>query len=63
MIDPQKKTIKWGIIGAGRIARTFATDIQYAGNASLQGIASRQVDPAKVFAEEFSIPCRPSLVM
>ena len=56
MIDSQKKTIKWGIIGAGRIARTFATDIQYSGNASLQGIASRQVDPAKVFAEEFSVP-------
>ena len=56
MINSRKKTIKWGIIGAGRIARTFATDLQYAAHATLQGIASRQADPAKAFAGEFSVP-------
>ena len=47
--------IRWGIIGAGRIAKTFATDINHAPHASLNAIAARQPAPAQVFADEFSI--------
>ena len=47
--------IRWGIIGAGRIAKTFATDIKHAPHASLNAIAARQLAPAQVFADEFSI--------
>ena len=48
--------IRWGIIGAGHIARTFATDIAYAPHATLAGVASRQLSRAQAFADDFSIP-------
>jgi predicted dehydrogenase len=48
--------IRWGIIGAGHIARTFATDIDYAAHASLNAVASRELSKAQTFAEDFSIP-------
>ena len=57
MPDTIKSTpIRWGIMGAGRIARTFANDIQFAKNASLYGIASREQSKAQSFAKDFSIP-------
>ena len=46
--------IRWGIIGAGRIAKQFANDTQYAKNAELAGIAARQLESAEKFAEEFN---------
>ena len=48
--------IRWGIIGAGHIARTFATDIAYAPHATLTAVASRQLSRAQAFADDFSIP-------
>jgi predicted dehydrogenase len=48
--------IRWGIIGAGHIARTFATDIAYAPHASLTAVASRELSRAQAFADDFSIP-------
>jgi predicted dehydrogenase len=48
--------IRWGIIGGGRIARTFATDINFAPHATLAAVASRQLSRAQVFADEFSVP-------
>ncbi|MFB1035353.1 MAG: Gfo/Idh/MocA family oxidoreductase, partial [Sinobacterium sp.] len=48
--------IRWGIIGAGRIARTFATDIDYAPHAALTAVASRKLTRAQAFADDFSIP-------
>ena len=47
------KVINWGIIGAGRIASKFATDLNSASNAKLYGIASRSIEKAKHFASEF----------
>jgi predicted dehydrogenase len=47
--------LRWGIISTGKIARTFATDIQYADNAFVSGVASRSLDKAKEFAAEFDI--------
>lgn len=43
-------TIRWAILGAGKIASSWASDLPLAGNASLQAVWAR--DPGK--ADEFS---------
>ncbi|HKL99718.1 MAG TPA: Gfo/Idh/MocA family oxidoreductase [Mobilitalea sp.] len=49
------KTIHWGILGAGNIAATFATAINYLEASKLTAIASRNLDKAKKFADRFHI--------
>lgn len=49
------RTIKWGILGPGGIARKFAEDLQYADNASAVAVGSRTKDNAVRFAEQFGI--------
>lgn len=51
----KSQQIRWGIIGAGRIARTFATDIAFAPHATLTAVASRDLSRAQAFADDFSI--------
>lgn len=46
------KTINWGIIGLGKIARKFAEDIKLVSNACLWGVASRDIEKAMDFAEK-----------
>lgn len=48
--------IRWGIVGAGRIANTFASDIEHTGNAELQAVAARELSSAKAFAARYGIP-------
>ena len=48
--------VRWGIIGAGRIAETFANDIQFTKQAKLVAIASSSESRAKTFAKKFSLP-------
>ncbi len=44
--------VRWGIIGTGRIARSFAEALR--GNGSVMGaVASRSIEKAEKFAEEF----------
>ena len=50
------KKIRWGIVSAARIAKTFARDIIGIPNASLAAVAARQLVSAEAFASEFSIP-------
>jgi len=50
------KKVRWGILGAGNIARQFASDIAFATNATLQAVGSREGDKAGAFAAEFGIP-------
>ena len=50
------KQIKWGIIGAGRIARKFAEDLQLVEQAQLVAIGSRNQSTADQFAAEFNLP-------
>jgi len=47
------KTIKWGILGCGKIARKFAADLQLVDDALLQAVGSSDGRSAKKFAEEF----------
>ncbi|NRB61182.1 MAG: Gfo/Idh/MocA family oxidoreductase [Winogradskyella sp.] len=48
------KTIRWGIIGAGKIAKKFAQDLNTIPDAQLYAIASRDITRAKKFASDFS---------
>lgn len=50
------KVIRWGIIGAGRIARVFVKDFPFVQNARLVAIASRDKAKAAEFAAECNIP-------
>src|SRR4051794_28307418 len=47
------QTIRWGILGCGRIARKFASDLRLVKDAELIGVASRSLETARTFANEF----------
>ena len=48
--------IRWGILGCGRIARKFATDLRLVDDAELTAIASRNKETLELFAKDF--PCK-----
>lgn len=45
--------IRWGILGCGRIARKFASDLRLVENAVLTAVAARSMEGATAFAKEF----------
>ncbi|MEM8509348.1 MAG: Gfo/Idh/MocA family oxidoreductase [Bacteroidota bacterium] len=47
--------IKWGIIGPGKIARSFADDLKLVNNATLNAVASRNRERATIFAKDYGI--------
>lgn len=47
------KKFKWGVIGTGKIAHTFAEDLKNNENAQLCGVASRSSEKAEAFAAKF----------
>ena len=47
------KKYKWGVIGTGKIAHTFAAALKHCENAELCAVASRTDEKAKKFADEF----------
>jgi predicted dehydrogenase len=49
------KTVRWGILGAGRIARKFASDLKLVENAELIAIGSRSKESAGEFSIEFPV--------
>jgi predicted dehydrogenase len=49
-----KKKIRWGILGCGKIANKFATDLQLIEDAELVAVASRDVEKGKTFASLFN---------
>lgn len=52
------KKIRFGIIGAGRIAQKFATGIKHVEDAQLVAIASRSIESADDFGDKFDIEKR-----
>ncbi len=53
-----EKTIRWGIVGTGTIARRFAAAAKNTPGASLDCVASRSIETANTFADEFKIEKR-----
>jgi predicted dehydrogenase len=47
------QVIRWGILGTGKIAKAFATALQETPDAKLVAVASRAVDSATKFGQEF----------
>ncbi|MDP5030023.1 Gfo/Idh/MocA family protein [Paraglaciecola sp.] len=47
--------IKWGIIGPGSIATTFATALEQSKQGQLYGIASRSAERATAFSQRFAV--------
>ena len=48
--------IRWGIVGPGKIAKSFASDLQLVDGGILNAVASRSLDRAEAFAKEFIAP-------
>ncbi|PLX04585.1 MAG: oxidoreductase [Marinilabiliales bacterium] len=48
------KKIKWGILGLGKIANKFASDLQLESDAELYGVASRSSEKAIEFAKKYN---------
>ena len=55
MVVPQ---LRWGIIGTGRIAQTFARDMPYGPGGSIVAVGSRSRASADAFGDAFSIERR-----
>jgi len=52
------KTIRWGILGTGTVAKNFASDLRLAAGAELSAVASRSQQKADAFGDKFNIPRR-----
>ena len=50
------RKIKWGIVGTGNIAHSFASDFKYVQHGDLHAIASRSMKKASEFANKYHIP-------
>ncbi|SIQ75883.1 Gfo/Idh/MocA family protein [Maribacter ulvicola] len=48
--------IKWGIVGAGNIAHSFSKDLALVDGGKLVSVASRSIDKAQAFANEYGAP-------
>src|ERR1700744_776916 len=52
--------VRWGILGPGGIAHTFAEDLSLTDSGVVAAVGSRSQDGADRFADEFGIPARHS---
>jgi len=51
-----KRTVRWGIVGSGRIARQFAADFAHAGpQVALHAVAARSAADAEAFARHWGV--------
>ena len=54
-MEVEKLIINWGIIGTGKIAKTFTEDFIDVKNAKILGVASRSQEKADEFAHRYNI--------
>lgn len=54
--QPYSLPIRWGIIGLGKIAQKFASDLRLVPTATLVAVASRNRNKAESFAKTHSVP-------
>jgi predicted dehydrogenase len=52
----ENRKIKWGILGAGRIATSFATCLKEVSDSELLAVGSRDLLKAQKFATDYNIP-------
>ena len=50
------ETIRWGIVGAGRMAGALAGDFAFVPGAELSAVAARDIGRAEEFARRHRIP-------
>ncbi|MGA9762654.1 MAG: Gfo/Idh/MocA family oxidoreductase [Gaiellaceae bacterium] len=50
--------LRWGLIGTGWIADSFATDLAFTGSGRAIAVGSRRIETANAFADRFDIPNR-----
>lgn len=50
--------LRWGILGTGNIAHTFANDLQYIDEGVVTAVGSRSQPSADAFGERFGVPLR-----
>lgn len=50
--------MRWGILGTGGIARTFASDLRLTDSGEIVAVGSRRAGTAREFADEFGVPGR-----
>jgi predicted dehydrogenase len=50
--------LRWGVIGTGGIAATFAADLELTDSGRVVAVGSRRMDTAERFAERFAVPNR-----
>lgn len=56
--SPGDGKFNWGIIATGNIATSMAEALRYVGDAELLAVASRSLDSANAFGEEWDVPRR-----
>lgn len=49
------QVIRWGILGCGKIARKFASDLQWVKDAQLVAVGAREQSTADAFASDFQV--------
>jgi predicted dehydrogenase len=50
--------LRWGVVGTGSIAMTFASDLSFTESGRIVAVGSRSQDAADRFADQFDIPHR-----
>jgi predicted dehydrogenase len=54
-MQTDKRTIRWGVITAGRITHTFSKDIAFCDNTEIFAVGARSIENAQAFADQYGI--------